>query len=74
VKRLLLLMLLGALGACDSPEAARVRGGAGADVGNRGPVVLMHEGSKPFAKTPALVPTQPGPAEPANQAHALSLP
>jgi hypothetical protein len=47
-----------ALTACDSPEADRVRGGAGrgADVGNRNPVVRMHGGSKMYYDTPCLMP------------------
>lgn len=41
---------------CSSPEAARTRGGGpGGDVGNRGRVVQMHEGSRPFQDTPRLV-------------------
>jgi len=39
--------------ACSSPEATRMRaGGPGADVGNRKPVVSLHEGAQPFWKTP----------------------
>jgi hypothetical protein len=47
-----------ALAACASPEASRVRGGAGrgADVGNRNPVVRMHAGSKMYYDTPCLMP------------------
>jgi hypothetical protein len=38
-----------ALAGCASPEAARARGGGlGADVGNRGAPVRMHEGSVPY--------------------------
>jgi hypothetical protein len=49
--------LLVLLAGCTSPEAERVRGGGpGADVGNRGDPVLMHEGSKPYAGTPMLIP------------------
>jgi hypothetical protein len=41
---------------CDSPEVQRSRGsGSGADVGNRGKVVQMHEGSKPYHDTPQLI-------------------
>jgi hypothetical protein len=41
---------------CSSPEATRQRGGGpGADVGNRGPAVRMHEGSRPYHATPRLV-------------------
>lgn len=64
-----LLISLATLG-CDSPEAARTRGGgAGADVGNR-PAggVRMHEGSDPFWHTPERIPVD-GPAlEPGRQA------
>lgn len=75
MKRALVTALLAALAACDSPEASRTRGsGPGADTGNRGEVVLMHEGSKPYARTPDLIPGKSGPVEPANQAHALSRP
>jgi hypothetical protein len=42
--------------ACSSPEVARTRGGgAGADVGNRGRTVQMHEGSGPYHDTPQLI-------------------
>jgi hypothetical protein len=35
--------------ACASPERDRIRGSsAGADVGNRGRIVRMHEGAQPF--------------------------
>jgi hypothetical protein len=43
------------LGACVSPEATRRRaGGPGADVGNRGRVVQMHDGADPFWQTPRV--------------------
>ena len=60
------------LAACDSPEATRTRGGPGADVGNRGKVLEMHEGSRPFWKTPQLITSKHPPLEPANQANELS--
>ncbi len=42
---------------CGSPEATRTRGGGpGADVGNRGPIVYMHEGSQPYFATPRTLP------------------
>jgi hypothetical protein len=73
VRRLLLVPLVTLIAACDSPEAARTRGGGpGADTGNREAVVLMHEGSKPYAKTPDLIPGKGGPVEAANHADALS--
>jgi hypothetical protein len=55
--RLTLLVGLLALGlaACDRPEAMRTRGGgSGADVGNRSPVVEMHQGAHPYFQTPCV--------------------
>jgi formate-dependent nitrite reductase membrane component NrfD len=50
------LLLALALTACASPEARRVRGGGpGADVGNVGRTVEMHEGSRPYWNTPDLI-------------------
>lgn len=61
------------LAGCASPETTRVRGGGpGADVGNRAKIVQMHEGSKPFEKTPKIIPTQSPPLGSANQADQLS--
>ena len=41
---------------CTSPEATRQRaGGAGADPGNRKPVVQMHQGSDPYYGTPIAI-------------------
>lgn len=61
------------LAACSSPEAERVRGGGpGADVGNRGEPVVMHEGSQPYAGTPRLIPGEAPPVEGATQASRLS--
>jgi hypothetical protein len=55
--------------ACSSPETARTRGGGpGADIGNRGKTVRMHEGARPYEKTPKLIPSEHPPLEPANQA------
>lgn len=49
------VLALALLAGCASPEAGRTRGGgAGADVGNREPVVKMHEGSVIYYKTPCL--------------------
>ena len=49
------------LAACTSPEATRVRaGGPGADVGNRKPVVQIHEGARPYWRTPNLLARLPG--------------
>jgi hypothetical protein len=73
MNRLVLMVIPLAIAACTSPEATRDRGGGpGADKGNRGDVVLMHEGSHPYAGTPRLIPTQPPPLEPARQADTLS--
>jgi hypothetical protein len=67
---LLALAAVAAMG-CTSPEAIRQRGGGpGADVGNRGAVVQMHEGSRPYHRTPRLVEggqTDLGPASQARQ-------
>ncbi len=61
------------LAACASPETTRTRGGGpGGDVGNRGKTVQMHEGSKPFEKTPKIIPAQGPPLVSANQADQLS--
>jgi hypothetical protein len=49
--------------ACGSPEAARTRGqGRGADVGNRGEEVQLHDGSAVYYRTPTEGPGL-GPAE-----------
>ena len=56
---------------CVSPETTRVRGGRGADVGNRPAVAKMHDGAEPFWKTPRRVNTHP-PLESARQAEQLS--
>ncbi len=62
-----------ALGACASPENTRTRGGGpGADVGNRGQVVKMHEGSEPFYQTPQIIAVQHAPIGSASQAERLS--
>ena len=67
------VVALAAAMACSSPEAERVRGGGpGADVGNRGNPVVMHEGSKPYEGTPRLIPGESAPVEPATQAYQLS--
>jgi hypothetical protein len=70
--RFLVLAAL-ALAACTSPEAERTRGGGpGADIGNRGNPVVMHEGSQPYAGTPRLIPTEAPSLEGARQARQLS--
>jgi hypothetical protein len=56
-----LLLLAFYLVACASPETARSRGaGPGADVGNRGEVVEMHEGSEPYWRTPHIIEVKGG--------------
>jgi hypothetical protein len=57
---LLALLALASLAACTSPEATRQRaGGPGADIGNHGRVEL-HEGAKPYAGTPVVMPRPRG--------------
>jgi hypothetical protein len=74
MRRWLVPLAAAALAACTSPEADRVRGGGpGADVGNRGKPIVMHEGSQPYAGTPKLIPAEAPPVEPASQARQLSL-
>jgi hypothetical protein len=61
------------VGGCSSPESMRTRsGGRGGDVGNRGEVVRMHEGSKPYANTPKLIPAQNPALDSASHADQLS--
>jgi hypothetical protein len=73
MNRLLLIAASAALAACTSPESTRVRGGGpGADTGNRGAVVLLHEGAQPFWHTPSLIPVAPPDLDGALQAHRLS--
>ena len=60
---------------CTSPEATRMRaGGAGADVGNRTPIVHIHEGAQPFWDTPERLGKDVGmrDLESARQAHILT--
>ncbi|MCC7414344.1 MAG: hypothetical protein IT495_22205 [Gammaproteobacteria bacterium] len=74
MKRALVIATACCLLGCTSPEAERSRGGGpGADIGNRGNPIVMHEGSQPYAGTPTLIPAE-GPAlEGARQARRLSL-
>ncbi|HEX6313420.1 MAG TPA: hypothetical protein VFZ73_01115 [Gemmatimonadaceae bacterium] len=48
---------------CQPPEAGRVSGQAGADVGNRAPDIELHGGSLMYSETPCLLPREqcPGP-------------
>jgi hypothetical protein len=49
------ILLAAVLAGCASPEAQRIRGGGpGADVGNHGRVVVLHEGAVPYYKTPCV--------------------
>jgi hypothetical protein len=75
MKIALRLLLIGCLGvaSCGSPEAKRTRGGGpGADVGNRSKKVEMHEGSRPFWKTPERIAVDHPPLASAQQADTLS--
>jgi hypothetical protein len=67
------VLLIGCIAAagCVSPESTRVRGGRGADVGNRPEIVKIHAGAEPFWETPRLVTSHP-PLESARQAERLS--
>jgi formate-dependent nitrite reductase membrane component NrfD len=72
-ERWLAVVAVLALAACTSPEATRLRaGGPGADVGNRGAEVAMHEGSRPYWQTPRVRGIVGPPLEPAAQADRLS--
>jgi hypothetical protein len=72
----MLLVGCAAVVGCVSPETTRTRGdGPGADVGNKGPTVKLHEGSDPFWKTPLRIPDKQHPSlAPARQAQELSRP
>lgn len=76
MKRTLMpLAALALVAGCSSPEATRSRGGGpGADIGNRPERVLMHEGSRPYWKTPVHIPTEAPSIAPSEQARQLSLP
>ena len=62
MKRLATALVLAAA-MCQSPEAGRVAGAAGADVGNRSPDVELHGGSVMYSRTPCRIPKEqcPGP-------------
>lgn len=48
--------VLGAALACTSPESMRERaGGPGADLGNRGDIVEMHEGARMYYQTDCVI-------------------
>jgi hypothetical protein len=68
-----LIALLFYIAGCTSPEATRTRGGGpGADPGNRGQILRIHEGARPFEKTPVIIPAQHPSLDPADQADRLS--
>jgi hypothetical protein len=73
VGRVSVVLLAGAvLAACGSPESTRLRGGGpGADPGNVGQVVRMHEGSRPYHETPRIIGDQGPPLDPAQHARAF---
>ena len=59
---------------CASPEAVRHRGGGpGGDPGNRPAQVKMHEGSRPYWKTPVRIKGERMPIDSAEQARRISL-
>jgi hypothetical protein len=69
MKLALLTIVTAVVAGCTSPEATRSRGGGpGADVGNRGSIVRMHEGSRPYEDTPKIIGAEHPPLEPARQA------
>jgi hypothetical protein len=73
LKRFSFLVFPAALCACASPEATRTQGGGpGADVGNKKEIVRMHEGARPFDKTPKIIDAEHPPLETAYQADELS--
>jgi hypothetical protein len=73
MKLALLTIIAAVVAGCTSPETNRTRGGGpGADLGNRGSIVRMHEGAKPYENTPRMIPAKPPPLDSANQADQLS--
>jgi hypothetical protein len=71
----LLVAACAVLTGCTSPEATRSRGGGpGADVGNRSKDVKMHEGSRPYWKTPERIEGNHPPLDSSRQAQELSRP
>ena len=68
-----LIALLFYIAGCASPETMRTRGGGpGADPGNRGQILRIHEGARPFEKTPKIIPAKHPSLDPADQADQLS--
>ena len=73
MKPALLMIISAIIAGCTSPETTRSRGGGpGADLGNRGSVVRMHEGSRPYEDTPKLIGADHPPLDPARQASEFS--
>jgi hypothetical protein len=70
--KIILMIACLATAGCVSPESTRIRGGSGADVGNRARIVEMHDGSEPFWNTPRRLTGKHGPLESAQQAEQLS--
>ena len=71
--RIALIVCAGFAASCVSPEATRTRGaGPGGDPGKRPRDVKMHEGSRPYWKTPQRINVDHPPLEPAHQAEQLS--
>lgn len=67
------LVVVAVVSGCSSPEEKRTRGGGpGADVGNRPAAVKMHEGSRPFWKTPERIGDRHPPLDSAQQAQQIS--
>ncbi|HYS18284.1 MAG TPA: hypothetical protein VET45_15270 [Candidatus Binatia bacterium] len=65
------VVLVTAAAGCTSPEATRARGGGpGADPGNHGAVVRMHDGAEPYYETPRLTETPGASRRSASQAKA----
>jgi hypothetical protein len=76
VWRLVVLSAAGlTIAGCSSPEAVRQRGGGrGADPNNRPPgLVVLHEGSRQFWKTPVRIGVQHVPLDSSEQARRVSL-
>ena len=68
-----LIALVLSVAGCVSPETTRTRGGGpGADIGNRGKIMRIHEGARPFENTPKIIPTKHPSLDSANQADQLS--
>jgi hypothetical protein len=72
--RAMFILIAVAVAACTSPEATRMRaGGPGADVGNRPPVVEIHEGAQPYWRTPERLQRDVGMRDLAGARHADTL-